>query len=204
MTEILKTGATTESEWIEASPFSPHWQKMMMWLFIVGDALLFAGFLTCYAFGRVASETWPDASAVFGLKLVTFMTVVLISSGALMASAVHAARAGQWDKVWRRLLYTIVGGTIFLGSQAFEWAHLIHEGARLNFNPWGVPAFGASFFVITGFHGFHVLSGLVILTIMMFRTSKRLCRAEGLELAGMYWAFVDLVWVFVFPLFYLI
>lgn len=132
------------------------------------------------------------------------MTLVLITSGATMASAVQAARAQLWKTVVRFLILTIIGGAIFLGLQIYEWSQLIHEGAGLTQNPWGVPAFSASFFIITGFHGFHVLSGLVLLAITAVRASRGISRSEGLELAGIYWAFVDLVWVFIFPLFYLI
>lgn len=188
----------------EVSVFGGSWRKLMMWLFIAGDALLFAGFLTCYAFLRLASPVWPDAGRIFSLGLVTFMTLVLITSGATMAVAVDSARRQDWKRVVRLLLLTMVGGSIFLGSQAYEWAHFIHEGAGLRSNPWGVPNFSASFYVITGFHGFHVLTGILILAMTAYRSATGKSKTEGLELAGMYWAFVDLVWVFIFPLFYLI
>lgn len=205
MAETLKALHQAEAPWDgEASPFGGDWRRVMMWLFVAGDALLFAGFLTCYGFARIASPTWPDAAKVFHLGLVTFMTLVLITSGATMASAVQAARAQLWKTVVRFLILTIIGGAIFLGLQIYEWSQLIHEGAGLTQNPWGVPAFSASFFIITGFHGFHVLSGLVLLAITAVRASRGISRSEGLELAGIYWAFVDLVWVFIFPLFYLI
>jgi cytochrome c oxidase subunit 3 len=92
----------------------------------------------------------------------------------------------------------------FLGCQAYEWTKLISEGASLSANPWGVPHFGAYFFLITGFHGSHVLTGVLILAITALRSARGRSRAEGVELAGLYWHFVDLVWVFIFTLFYLI
>ena len=104
----------------------------------------------------------------------------------------------------RFLFLTILGGAAFLGCQAYEWTHLIHEGARLTSNPWSSPQFSACFFVLTGFHGSHVLSGLVILLITAIRTAMGKTPAQGVEMAGLYWHFVDLVWVFIFTLFYLL
>ena len=97
-----------------------------------------------------------------------------------------------------------IGGAAFLGCQAYEWTQLIHEGARLTSNPWGAPQFGQAFFLLTGFHGSHVLSGLVILLITAIRYSMGKTPAQGVEMAGLYWHFVDLVWVFIFTLFYLL
>ena len=102
------------------------------------------------------------------------------------------------------LLATIAGGALFLGCQAYEWIHFIEEGARLFANPWGVPQFSASFFVITGFHGLHVLSGVVALAVVAVRAMRNKYSAEGIEVAGLYWHFVDVVWVFVFAFFYLL
>lgn len=183
------------------SPFAMSWQKFMMWLFIVSDALLFAGFLASYGFSRLSAETWPDRSKVFHMDFIAAMTFVLISSSATMATAVGAARKGDRKTARLFLALTLLGGVIFLGMQAYEWSTIIGEGARLNGNPWGVPNFSAYFFMITGFHGTHVLIGAVILAAV---TLKSAATAEGVELAGLYWHFVDLVWVFVFGCFYLI
>jgi cytochrome c oxidase subunit 3 len=132
------------------------------------------------------------------------MTFALISSSAVMAMAVGAARAGNPKLAVRFLVMTIIGGAIFLGCQVYEWAHFIQEGARLTVNPWGVPQFAASFFVITGFHGFHVLSGVTILVVVAVRAAMGKYSADGIENAGLYWHFVDVVWVFVFAFFYLL
>jgi cytochrome c oxidase subunit 3 len=99
---------------------------------------------------------------------------------------------------------TILGGAIFLGCQAYEWWHFIHAGATLTTNPWGVPQFSASFFVITGFHGFHVFSGLTILAIVALRAAMGKYSGDSVENAGLYWHFVDVVWVFVFAFYYLL
>ena len=186
------------------SPFGTTWSKFMMWIFIVSDALTFAGFLIAYGFMRSLSPVWPEQTEVFNMVLITFMTFALISSSAVMAMAVGAARAGDPKLAVRFLAMTIVGGIIFLGCQAYEWTHFIGEGARLTTNPWGVPQFSASFFLITGFHGFHVLSGVVILAIVAMRAAMGKYSADGVENAGLYWHFIDVVWVFVFAFFYLL
>jgi len=186
------------------SPFGTTWSKFMMWIFIISDALTFAGFLIAYGFMRRLSPVWPKQTEVFNMVLITFMTFVLISSSAVMAMAVGAARAANPKLAVRFLALTIIGGFIFLGCQAYEWTHFIEEGARLTRNPWGVAQFAASFFLITGFHGFHVLSGVVILAIVALRAAMGKYSADGIENAGLYWHFIDVVWVFVFAFFYLL
>ena len=131
-------------------PFGAGWRKVMMWWFIVTDGLLFAGFLASYGYARILAFRWPDQASVFSLPYIAAMTFVLISSSATMASAVQAARDGRGPTVLRFILLTAMGGGVFLGMQAFEWAHLIAEGARLSTNPWGDAAFGAYFFLLTG------------------------------------------------------
>jgi len=201
--EKLSHGVATADEY-ERPPLGVSWQKLMMWIFIVSDGLLFAGLLTGYGFVRIASPSWPERHAMFHMQMIGFMTFLLISSSATMASAVASARRADARATVRFLLLTIVGGLGFLGMQVYEWASLIQEGARLTSNPWGVPAFGAAFFMITGFHGSHVLTGVVILAITAWRMKAGKSTAGGVELTGLYWHFVDLVWVFIFTLFYLI
>jgi cytochrome c oxidase subunit 3 len=188
-----------------ASPFGATWQKTMMWIFIVTDGLLFSGLLCGYGYLRMASQTaWPHQSEVFQIWFIALMTFILITSSLFMAMSVTAARLGDRSKALTNLLLTIVGGASFLGCQAYEWSHLIHEGARLTSNPWGAPQFGQAFFVLTGFHGSHVLSGVIILIITAIRSAMGKTPPQGIEMAGLYWHFVDLVWVFIFTLFYLL
>jgi cytochrome c oxidase subunit 3 len=198
--------ATMEAHWGGgAAPFGASWQKTMMWIFIVTDALLFSGLLCGYGFLRMASPmVWPRQSEVFSIPFIALMTFILITSSATMGTAVGAAKLGDRKTTVRFLWLTILGGAAFLGCQAYEWTHVIHEGMRLWSNPWGAPQFGAAFFVLTGFHGSHVFSGLVILLITAIRSGMGKTPAQGVELAGLYWHFVDLVWVFIFTLFYLL
>jgi cytochrome c oxidase subunit 3 len=188
------------------SPFlGAQWRKLMMWLFLVTDALLFAGFLAGYAFCRLASDRpWPDRALVFDLNFITVMTFALITSSSTMASAVLAARNGQRNAARAFLLATAVIGLGFLGMQAYEWTHFIAAGGRPFENPWGVPGFSSYFFLITGFHGTHVLIGVVVLLLTTLRSLRRPNASEMVEVAGLYWHFVDLVWVFVFGCFYLL
>ena len=205
MTSEATTQQTTLSRWGGGTcPMDAGWRKVMMWAFIITDGLLFAGFLASYGFARVSIGTWPDQAQVFDLVFITAMTFVLISSSATMASAVKAAQSGDRRLAAKFLWATILGGTVFLAMQAKEWSTLIHEGVTLSSNPFGPAAFGAYFYLITGFHGTHVLSGVLILLITAIRWRRGITQPEGVEMAGLYWHFVDLVWVFVFTLFYLI
>jgi cytochrome c oxidase subunit III len=201
---ILLDASAAEMSPAASLPLGASWQKLMMWIFIVSDGLLFLTMLVGYGVVRIANPHWPDAGEVFHLSLIALMTFLLISSSATMGSAVAAAANGDMSVSSRFIFVTIMGGLGFLGMQAFEWSSLIHEGVSLTSNPWGVPLFGAAFFLITGFHGSHVLSGLVILAITLFRLRSGRSTAHGVELAGLYWHFIDLVWVFIFTLFYLI
>jgi cytochrome c oxidase subunit 3 len=185
-------------------PFVAGWRKVMMWWFIVTDGLLFAGFLASYGYARMLAFHWPQQPDVFSLKYIAAMTFVLITSSATMASAVQEAKDGNRSGALKYVLLTAIGGLAFLGMQAYEWLHLIREGASLTKNPWGDASFGSYFFLLTGFHGTHVLTGAVVLITTAVRLAKGATRPEGVEMAGLYWHFVDLVWVFIFTLFYLV
>lgn len=179
--------------------------KVGMWLFLGADALIFLGLLTAYGLNRLYNPHWPSSEEVFGsLTLVSVMTLILISSSATMAAAVTAAQAGDRRRARWLLAATLLGGLIFLGAQAFEWGHVLAAGARPAANPWGSPVFSASFFTITGFHGLHVLFGVGYLTVALARLAMGHFSVPALEALGLYWHFVDLVWVLVFTLFYLL
>jgi len=318
------TTDTEENVWGGGNqPLGASYGKMMMWFFIVSDALTFSGFLAAYGFSRFKFiETWPIADEVFThvpffhgnypMYYVAFMTFVLIMSSVTMVLAVDAGHKLQKTKVIWYMFLTIIGGAIFVGSQAWEWATFIKgdygaletkggrilqfvsadsgerlalrdfsetipddrvdhekkngvwyyqgeslpsyslnevlegvksnsnvlirteylkdghktvltreetleklndasmvvEGANLVQNEYGSRLFADFFFFITGFHGFHVFSGVVINCIIFFNvilgTYERRGHYEMVEKVGLYWHFVDLVWVFVFTFFYLV
>jgi len=198
---MSEAAAAAAARWAGGTcPFEAGWKKVMMWIFIITDGLLFAGFLAAYGYARLMSGVWPDQSEVFSLTFIAAMTFVLITSSATMATAVWASETGQAAMAKRFVAFTILGGLVFLGMQAYEWTHFIGDGARLASNPWGDPLFAAYFFVLTGFHGSHVLTGLIVLTKTVLGETP----VENVEMAGLYWHFVDLVWVFIFTFFYLI
>lgn len=202
------------------------WGKAMMWIFLLSDTFVFSCFLLSYMTARVSTVVpWPNASEVFALEifgvhmpliLIAIMTFVLISSSGTMAMAVTFAYRRDRVRSGRLMLATAVLGAAFVGMQAFEWSKLIHEGVRPWGNPWGAPQFGATFFMITGFHGTHVTFGVIFLFIVArkvmrgdydgerrgFFTSRK-GNYEAVEIMGLYWHFVDLVWVFIFAFFYL-
>lgn len=198
--------------------FDVPWSKAMMWVFLLSDTFVFGCFLTGYMAARLASTVpWPNPSEVFALTvagtpvpliLIAIMTFVLISSSGTMAMAVHCAYRGQRGRAAALMLVTALLGACFVSMQAFEWTKLIvHEGIRPWGNPLGAAQFGATFFMITGFHGLHVSAGVVYLALLargLLRRRQQPPAAEPLvEVAGLYWHFVDLVWVFIFAFFYL-
>ncbi|MDQ7820066.1 MAG: cytochrome c oxidase subunit 3 [Armatimonadota bacterium] len=203
--EAVEHNQVLASDWGGGrSPFGVGWPKLMMWVFLVSDTLTFAGLLAGYGALRLSLGRWPAQAEIFDLYLVGAMTFILICSSATMAVAVSAARRGDRGRVIPFLLLTALGGLLFLTGQAYEWTKFIHEGARLSGNPWGVPQFSATFFIITGFHGGHVSVGVLYLLATALRWGLRRIQPESVEIAGLYWHFVDLVWVFIFTLLYLI
>jgi cytochrome c oxidase subunit 3 len=170
MAQVVLDGRSPERWSGGVSPLGIGWGKFMMWMFILSDAFTFGALLAVYGAARAVAPTWPDQAEVFGLAFVSTMTFILISSSATMAVAVHAAKRGDSVILERFLLLTILGGLTFLGMQVYEWALFINKGARLDANPWGIPAFSATFFVITGFHGMHVISGVLYLMYVLLRT----------------------------------
>lgn len=324
-TAVVKTG-TEDKTWGggDNPPLKASYGKMMMWFFILSDALTFSGFLTAYGFSRYKFiDSWPVADEVFNhfpflhgvdapMYYVALMTFILIFSSVTMVLAVDAGHQMKQKKVTFYMFLTIIGGLIFLGSQAWEWKNFINgtygavetkagriiqfldtegkrvalsdfvhestqrevhdrksgiwftddatlstytiddvkkafaadenlliriqkldekghpivldreqslvtlnndgirvvEGANLHRNEYGHPLFGNFFFFITGFHGFHVFTGILINVIIFFNvilgTYEKRKSYEMVEKVGLYWHFVDLVWVFVFTFFYLV
>lgn len=324
-TTVAKTGTEGKTWGGGNRPLNASYGKLMMWFFIVSDALTFSGFVAAYGFSRFKFvDAWPIADEVFThvpflhgvtapMYYVAFMTFILIFSSVTMVLAVDAGHKMQQKKVIWYMFFTIIGGAIFVGSQAWEWAtfikgdygavetkggkiiqflntegervaiadfatkipglrdvhlekngiwyeaeetrttftfeevkagflandnllvrtqylddngeptvlnreqsiakvvndgKLVVEGANLKHNEYGHPLFADFFFFITGFHGFHVLTGVLINIIIFFNviigTYEKRGSYEMVEKVGLYWHFVDLVWVFVFTFFYLV
>ena len=198
--------------------FQVPWGKLMMWIFLVGDTFIFSCFLTGYMNARISTvSAWPNPSEVFALTmfganlpliLIAIMTFVLITSSGTMAMAVNFGYRGDRAKAASLMLITAAFGAIFVGMQAFEWTKLILEGVRPWENPFGAEQFGATFFMVTGFHGLHVSGGVIYLVIVAMKVLRGDYERGGgnyeiVEIAGLYWHFVDLVWVFIFAFFYL-
>lgn len=298
----MKENTTTENVWTGGKrPFESSYGKLMMWFFLISDALTFSGFLAAYGFMRFRNaDIWPVPEDVFThfpflkgehpLLFVALMTFILIMSSVTMVLAVNAGNKKDKKGVILWMALTIVGGFVFLGSQAWEWGHFIHGdkgaielsnhevihlvdqdhntyslydlmgvdkyddekhdftiedvkaaystrpdlsveradrtivpheesaeyfenskvvlGANLTNNEYGHQLFADFFYFITGFHGFHVFSGVVILIIIFINvikgTYERRGHYEMVEKVGLYWHFVDLVWVFVFTFYYLV
>jgi len=187
------------------SPFAVGSKKLGMWLFIVSDSLTFSGLLVGYSYVRIANERWPMPFEFWPtIVMATVMTFCLLSSSLTMALAVRASSLGDRAGVVRYIALTMLGGILFVLLHAKEWAGLIAEGVRLWENPWGVPLFGASFFTLTGLHMLHVISGVIYLGVIALGVSRGRFTHEDVEISGLYWHFVDLVWMFIFPLVYLL
>ncbi|RVU01553.1 cytochrome oxidase subunit III [Mucilaginibacter limnophilus] len=219
------------------SPFAVEYGKMMMWFFLLSDAFTFSSLLIAYGALRFSSTSWPSAELVFQsvpglldngapLVFVGIMTFILILSSVTMVLAVEAGHRNARKEVAGWMVATIIGGFMFLGCQALEWTHLHHEGFWWGSIPhmeelkhlfkggdeatFGVYAqqFANLFFTITGFHGFHVFSGVIINIIILINVLAGTYQKRGsylmVEKVGLYWHFVDLVWVFVFTFFYLV
>ena len=197
--------------------FVVPWGKAMMWIFLLSDTFIFSCFLTGYMHVRMSTTVpWPNPSEVFALTifgnhiplvLIAIMTFVLITRSGTMAMAVNFGYRRNRGKTTALMLITAGFGAVFVGMQAFEWTKLIlDEGVRPWTNPMGAAQFGSCFFMITGFHGLHVSAGVVYLVIVALKVWRGDYEQKGyeiVEITGLYWHFVDLVWVFIFAFFYL-
>ena len=203
------------------------WGKAMMWIFLLSDTFIFSCFLLSYMTVRMSTTVpWPNSSEIFALSfggepipliLIAIMTFILISSSGTMAMAVRFGYQRNRKVCALLMVATAMFGASFVGMQVFEWTKLIvEEGVRPWGNPYGAAQFGSTFFMITGFHGFHVSIGVIFLLLTArkawrgdfdnetpgFFTSRK-GNYEAVEIMGLYWHFVDLVWVFIFAFFYL-
>ena len=192
-------------------PYHVGHKKLGMWLFIVSDALTFSALLIGYSYVRASSDQWPtpfkfSPSIIFS----TVMTLCLLSSSFTMVMAVAGSARRDYKAVRRWIGLTMLGGIAFLVLHIYEWLHLINDEGLKPYSlphewlerwPNASPLFGASFFGLTGLHMFHVLTGVLYLGVIAIRARRN--THEDVEISGLYWHFVDLVWMFVFPLIYL-
>jgi heme/copper-type cytochrome/quinol oxidase subunit 3 len=209
----MEPGASAVALEVAERPFGAiDNKKLGMWLFLGSDAMGFTGLLGAYAVLRGAAgdhwqELMKDGKAEFinmeaSRNLTFFNTFVLICSSVTMVLALKNLRAGAMGRFKAFLALTMLGGMGFLSMQAIEWTHLIHEGVT-------APSclFGATFFILTGYHGFHVFGGVCLLAWALRRGLKGVYSPQnhvGIEVVGLYWHFVDLVWIILFTVIYLL
>ena len=190
--------------------------KLGMWLFLISDAMSFGALLAAYGALRAGAADWAPPSEILGIELTAFMTFLLICSSVTMVKALEAIQNGNQKRMCTFLGLTILGGVIFLGLQAYEWTHLIKHGLTLTTIPHhglsgaeisGSVLFGPTFYTITGFHGIHVTGGVIYLIVILIQGLRGNYTAEynhKVEILGLYWHFVDLIWIMVFTFVYLL
>lgn len=190
---------------MEESPFAIPSKKLVMWLFIISDAVTFGAMLFAYGYVKNASPDWPEpfkfSPSILNVMLMTF---ILVSSSLTMLIATRAAKSGDKAVAIRWTFITVAGGVMFALLHLNEWRGLISEGVRLFQNPWGSPMFGATFFAITGLHLTHVVGGVIALTVVALGYKRGRYNSDDIEIWSLYWHFVDLVWMFVVPMVYLL
>jgi len=202
-TEANLATAHAPASTMEERPFAIPSKKLVMWLFIISDACTFGAMLFAYGYLKNAAADWPHPFEFASIMNALLMTFVLVSSSLTILIATRSAQQGNKSKAIQWTFITIVLGLVFAGLHLKEWFGLIGEGVRLFQNPWGAPMFGASFFAITGLHLAHVVSGAVALLVVILGYQRGRYNSDDLEIWSLYWHFVDLVWMFVVPLVYL-
>ncbi len=186
------------------APFATNTKKLGMWLFLLSDSLTFSTAILAYAYVRLSSSNWPRPFEISPAILnATFLTFILLSSSLTMVMAVAAAHRNEIKKAVIYILLTAVGGIAFVGLHMMEWFRLFAEGVTPWSNKWGDPLFGGTFFGLTGLHMLHVSIGVIYLCIIALGFGRRKFNADHVEVSGLYWHFVDLVWMFIFPMVYL-
>jgi cytochrome c oxidase subunit III len=190
------------AELVEESPFRIPSKKLAIWLFMIADAATFAAVLIAYGYLRNADPNWPRP--FHSIVNVAIMTFILITSSLTVLVGVEAAHFGNKGKALRWLFATAALGVVFAILHIREWLGLINEGMSLSKNPWGTSLFGASFFGVTGLHLCHVVGGVVAILAVSLQYNRGRYDAYHVETTALYWHFVDLVWMFVVPLVYLL
>jgi cytochrome c oxidase subunit III len=202
---VSETHAGGHAVVMEASPFGIQSKKLAMWLFIASDAITFGALLFGYSYLRIGSLDWSHPFKFSPSILNAFlMTVILLTSSLTMLAGVFAAKAGDKARCLRWMTYTMLLGAVFAFLHLREWFHMFGEGWGLFKNPLGGAAdFGAGFFGITGLHLMHVISGIIALAVVALGYKSGRLDKYHVETTSLYWHFVDFVWMFVFPIVYL-
>lgn len=177
-------------------------KKIGMWLFIASDCMFFGALIGTYLVYAGKSTVGPYPQDLFDIPLTTLSTFILLMSSLAVALAVHAAQKGERKKMQLWLLVTVLMGLTFLGFQVYEFNHFINAGLTLRTN-----LFGTTFYVLTGTHGVHVALGVLWLALLyltsLFGDKGKRVNPVNVEIAGLYWHFVDIVWIVVFAVVYL-
>jgi cytochrome c oxidase subunit 3 len=186
---------------LEQSPFAIPSKKLAMWLFIMADVMTFAACLAAYAFTRNATPNWPrPLHSVAGVAIMTF---IMLTSSLTMLIGLGAARRGDKAGAFRWMMITAAGGAVFTLFHIRDWVGMANQGVGVFHNPWGVAAFGAAFYVITGFSLLHISVGTIALVIVALRYQGGRYNADDVEVVNLFWQFVNLVWLFIVPSMYL-
>jgi heme/copper-type cytochrome/quinol oxidase subunit 3 len=185
--------------------------KLGMWVFLLSEVMFFTGLIAAYIALRFAHpEAWTGPGEVLNVPLTAFNTFVLICSSVTMVKAFAALQNGDQRGLRLWLLATVFLGTFFLTIQVIEYIELAHDGflpAIASYSAGGGPLYGMTFYTLTGFHGAHVaigVAGLIFTSVKAFRGSYTPEKVGGVEIMGLYWHFVDLVWIVLFTIVYLI
>jgi len=186
---------------MEERPFAIPSKKLAMWLFIMADTMTFAACLAAYGFTRNATPGWPRP--FHGVTRVAVMTFIMLTSGLTMLIALTAAKKGDKAGAFRWTMLTALAGVIFAALHIGDWMDMIKQGVGLLQNPWGPPAFGSAFYVITGFSLLHISVGTIALIIVAVRYKGGRYNADDIEIMNLFWQFVGLVWLFIVPAVYL-
>jgi heme/copper-type cytochrome/quinol oxidase subunit 3 len=188
---------------MEPSPFAIPAKKLAMWLFIISDIMTFAACLVAYGFLRNSTANWPRPFQTSTIVSVMVMTVILITSALTMVIGVRAAKAGDRAAGFRWTMITLAGGLVFVILHLREWFGMMAQGVTLFKNPWGTGLFGGAYFSVTGMELLHVIAGLIALLIVGLGYKSGRYSAGDIENVGLFWQFINVVWMFVVPLVYL-
>jgi cytochrome c oxidase subunit 3 len=202
---VVALGATGHGAVMEEAVYAVSPKKLTVWLFIMSDAITFGAMLFVYGYLRVGSTDWGTSFKFPSILNGLIMTFILLTSSLTMLGSVQAAKAGRKSSSVKWMGATALLGIIFAALHLREWSHMMAEGWGMSQNPTGHSVqFSAAYFSITGLHLLHVTCGVIAIIVVASKFSRGRLTDEHIVTTGLYWHFVDLVWMFVFPLIYLL